>query len=174
MSTERNKSMVRRWSKLGMFVTVALLIALITSGISANLAFASSNMVPFTASISGTVVLTSPTTAVLSGSGNGTYMGPITYAGNVSNITPTPTGLTNDLVETLTAANGDTITFFCKEVAVQTSPGVFHGTDQWVVTGGTGRFAGATGSGTADTHVDLNKGTFTKNVTGTISAPNGN
>ena len=37
------------------------------------------------------------------------------------------------------------------------------------MTGGTGRFSGATGSGTGDTHVDLNVGTFTKALTGTIT-----
>ena len=42
--------------------------------------------------------------------------------------------------------------------SVQTSPGVFVGTDQWTVIGGTGRFAGATGSGTGVTHIDLNNG----------------
>ena len=42
--------------------------------------------------------------------------------------------------------------------SVQTSPGVFVGTDQWTVIGGTGRFGGATGSGTGVTHIDLNNG----------------
>jgi hypothetical protein len=37
------------------------------------------------------------------------------------------------------------------------------------VAGGTGRFSGATGSGTGDTTVDLSSLTFTKEGTGTIS-----
>jgi hypothetical protein len=162
--------------KLWTFVTMAMLIALMSAGTSTSLAFASSSQiqVPFQGSISGTVAFTGPTTAVLSASGNATYLGLTAYTGDVSDITPTPTGLTNVLVETLTAANGDTLTFLCSEVAIETSPGVFQATDQWVVIGGTGRFAGATGQGTADTHVDLNNGTFTKQLTGTISAPNGN
>ncbi len=51
------------------------------------------------------------------------------------------------------------------------SPGLFLGTDSWTVIGGTGKFAGATGSGTGVTHVDLNpsKLTFTKDFTGTIT-----
>lgn len=162
--------------KLSMFVTLAMLIALVSAGTGTNLAFASSSQVqaPFKGTISGTVVLTGPTTAVLSGSGIATYLGLTGYAGDVSDITPTPTGLTNVLVETLTAANGDTLTFFCTEVAVEISPGVYQATDQWVVIGGTGGFAGAVGQGTANTQVNLNNGTLTKQLTGTISAPNGN
>jgi hypothetical protein len=154
---------------------VAMLIALVTAGTGTSLVYAkSSHQIPFKGSISGTVAFTGPTTAVLSASGNLTHLGHTAYAGDVSDITPTPTGLTNVLVETLTAANGDTLTFFCTEVAVETSPGVFQATDQWVVIGGTGRFEGATGQGIADTHVDLNNGTFSKQLTGTISALNGN
>ena len=119
------------------------------------------------------VAFTSPTTAELSGSGKAIHLGNTLYAGNVSDIIPTPTGLTNVLVETLTAANGDSLNFLCTEVAVETSPGVFQATDQWVVIGGTGRFEGATGQGTADTQVNLNNGTFSKQLIGTISAPNG-
>ena len=168
------KKFFSKRGKLWMFVTVAMLFALVIAGTSTSLAYASSShQIPFEGSISGTVAFTSPTTAVLSGSGNATHLGLTMYAGNVSDITPTPTGLTNVLVETLTAANGDTLTFFCTEVAVETSPGVFQATDQWVVIGGTGRFEGATGQGTAETHVDLNSGTFTKQLTGTVSAPNG-
>jgi hypothetical protein len=169
------KKFFSKGSKLWMFITLAMLIALVTAGTGASLAYASSSQVqvPFMGSISGTVAFTSPTTAVLSASGVATHLGRTTYAGNVSDITLTPTGLTNVLVETLTAANGDTLTFYCTEVAVETSPGVYQATDQWVVIGGTGRFEGASGQGTAETHVDLNNGTFTKQVTGTISAPNG-
>lgn len=162
--------------KLWMFVTLAMLIALVSAGAGTNLAFASSSQVqvPFKGTISGTVIITSQTTAVLSGSGGATYLGLTAYAGNVSDISQTSTGLTNVLVETLTAANGDTLTFLCTEVAVETSQGVFQGTDQWVVIGGTGGFEGVVGQGTANTQIDLNNGTFTKQLTGTISAPNGN
>ncbi len=146
MPTEQNKSIASRWGKAWIFVMLAMFIALVVSGPSTNLAYAESNQVevPVNGSISGTVTFTGPATAVLSGSGITTVLGRTTYAGNVSAITPTPTGLANVLVETFTAPNGDTLTTICTEVAVETSPGVFHGTDQWVVTGGTGRFEGAT------------------------------
>jgi hypothetical protein len=46
---------------------------------------------------------------------------------------------------------------------------VYHGTDVWTVSGGTGRFSGATGSGTGDTTVDLTNLTFTQDGTGSIT-----
>jgi hypothetical protein len=149
---------------------VAMLIALMVSGP----AYAASNQIPINGSFSGTVTFTSSTTAVLSGSGIADQLGLTAYAGNVSDLAPTPTGFTDLLVETLTAANGDTITILCHQVAVQKSPGVLEGTDQWIVVSGTGRFSGATGSGTGVTFVDLNRGTFSKQLIGTISAPAGN
>ncbi len=136
MSTELNKSIVGRWSKLWMFATVAMLIALVISGPGASLAYAKSNQVPFKASFSGTVAVTGPTSAVLNGSGMASHLGNTAYTGNVSDITPTASGFTDVLVETLTAANGDTITILCNQVAVQESPGVFVGTDEWTVIGG--------------------------------------
>jgi len=174
MSTKLNQSNVLRWNKLWNFVMAGLLIAMLVSGISIGPAHAASNQVPFNASFSGTVAFTGPTSAALSGSGISTYLGLTAYAGVVSEITPTDTGLTDVLVETLTAANGDTITILCNQVAVQQASGVFQGSDEWTVIGGTGRFAGATGSGTGIAHVDLNNGTFSKQLIGTISAPSGN
>jgi len=173
MSTELSNSIDRRWSKLWVFAAVAMLIALVFSAVSASSVLADSNQVPFKAYFSGSAAFTGPTTAVLNGSGNATYLGNTAYIGNVSDITPTPNGLTDVLVETLTAANGDTLTILCNQVAIQVSPGVFEGADQWTVIGGTGRFAGATGQGTGVTHVNLNNGTFDKQLNGTISAPIG-
>ncbi len=129
MSTEQNQFVARRWGQAWMVVTLAMLIALVVSGLNTNLTYAASNQVPFTGSVSGTVTFTSPTTAVLSGSGIALYLGNISYAGTVSAITPTATGMTDVLVETLTAANGDTLTLLCNQVATQTSPGLFVASD---------------------------------------------
>lgn len=168
-----NKIFSKR-SKIWMFLTLAMFIALVTAGTGTSLAYADSNQIPFNGSFSGAVTITGETTAALGGSGIAAHLGLSAYVANVSDITPTATGFTDVLVETLTAANGDTLTIRCVQVAVQTSPGVFVGTDQWTVTGGTGRFAGATGQGTGVTQVNLNSGTFTKQLIGTISAPTGN
>ncbi|HYV14345.1 MAG TPA: hypothetical protein VE980_25790 [Pyrinomonadaceae bacterium] len=51
---------------------------------------------------------------------------------------------------------------------------VFTSTGTYTVTGGTGAFANATGSGTIDTLTDLCAGTSTGIYTGTISRPNSN
>jgi hypothetical protein len=72
------------------------------------------------------------------------------------------------LIETLIAANGDTLTILCVQNVQDLGNGQLHGTDSWTVTGGTGRFAGATGSGTGDTYV-RGLATFTKHMTGTLS-----
>ncbi len=156
---------------VAVIVTVA---AVATSGAAASSAYAASIQVPFKASVSGTVTPTSGTTFTLAGTGNdliASLMGKISYTGSVVITAVDPvTGVIKDtLTETLTAANGDTLTLLCQQVATPISPGVYHGVDQWTVIGGTGRFSGAAGSGTGDTYVDLNKGTFTKEMTGAIS-----
>ena len=70
---------------------------------------------------------------------------------------------------TFVAANGDTLTLRCDQVATPKTPGVLHGVDKWRVISGTGRFADATGSGTGATDADLNKGTFAKTMSGSIA-----
>ena len=109
----------------------------------------------------------------LSGTGQAIHLGNVKSYTAVGQITG-PT--TDTLTETFTAANGDTLTILCIQALEDLGGGVFRGTDTWEVIGGTGRFSGATGSGTGVTYVDLNVGalTFTKDLTGTISAPNGN
>ena len=123
----------------------------------------------FTAVTLGTVQPTSESTFQLSGVGTGSRIGAYTYEGEVVVESVDQNGvITDTLTETLRLANGDTITILCHQVAVPVSPGVYEGTDQWTVIGGTGRYAGASGSGTGTTHVDLNDGTFAKSMTGSI------
>jgi hypothetical protein len=119
------------------------------------------------ASVSGTVSLTSESTFQLAGTVKANHIGNMKgYQANGTFTSPT----TDTLTETLTAANGDTLTILCNQVIEETGvPGVLHGTDTWTVIGGTGRFSNATGSGTGETNVDLNAGTFTKQMTGVIS-----
>jgi len=159
-----------------MLVTlVAMLIALGAMGIRARSVAAARGQIPFNGSYSGTAILTSPTSATFSGTGIATQLGFSTNKGNSAVTSPDsscPGGLANNHYETLTAANGDTLTLISYDVACPTSPGAFHGTGHWVVTGGTGRFSGATGKGTFDGHSDFNQGVFSFQLTGTISAPN--
>lgn len=151
-------------------VPVVAILTLGLIGLGANLASASSQ-VPFNGSVSGTVTPTSEVSFVLAGTGKASHLGKVGYQGVVQ-ITDEDkdTGVITDiLTETFTAANGDTLTLLCNQVATPVAPGVYDGVDQWTVMGGTGRFENAEGSGTASTHVDLNAGTFTKELTGTIA-----
>jgi hypothetical protein len=163
---------------------VVMLIAIGTIGIAGNPASAAStHQVPFHASFSGTAAFTpatpdSPATALFTGTGTASHLGRST---NVNHITVTgpascPGGIANINIETLTAANGDTLvlTGDHDQGCPTGSPGVVHGTGDWTVTGGTGRFAGATGQGTFDGGADFTQGTFSFQLTGTISAPGGN
>jgi hypothetical protein len=85
-----------------------------------------------------------------------------------------PNGFTNADYETLTAANGDTLTILSSNVACPTDGGYYHATGHWVVIGGTGRFSGTTGQGDMDCHSLLVQGGPNSfQLTGTISAPNG-
>ncbi len=80
----------------------------------------------------------------------------------------------NTFTAVWTAANGDTVTnqtisFLLTE---EISPGVFTYNQYIVITGGTGRFVGATGSATAIGTINLNTGAFDGYLVGTISRPN--
>ena len=158
---------------------VVMLIAIGTIGIGANSASAAAgHQVPFRASYSGTAAFTSATTALFTGTGIASHLGRSTNVNHITVTGPATScsgGFANINVETLTAANGDTLELRGPhDVGCPTRPGVVHGTGDWTVTGGTGRFAGATGQGTFDGVADFNRGTFSFQLTGTISAPGGN
>jgi hypothetical protein len=161
-------SLSRRAPRFG-FVVALIALGLAALGVTAAGA-AGSNATPLRADVAATVAATGPTTFQLSGAGDATHLGKFQYAGTVE-ITDVDTHgvITDVLIETLTAANGDTLTLHCDQTARPVAPGVYHGTDQWTVIGGTGRFAGATGSGTGSTDVDLNQGTASKTMSGPIA-----
>jgi len=166
---------VVRWKNGFAVAAGALLLAAGSLALSAPSEAADQRAVPLEGWYSGSVVVNGPlavgTTADVSGAGNATQLGRLRHSGSAVITSLLPNGFTNVLTETLTAANGDTITLLCTEVATEVSAGVFHGVDSWVVIGGTGRFAGATGSGTAETEVDLRNGTYSKRISGSITAP---
>jgi hypothetical protein len=71
-----------------------------------------------------------------------------------------------------TAANGDTVSADFTGLATPTEiPGVLYIVETATITGGTGRFAGATGSFTVERWYDTVTGTTTGYFEGTISAP---
>jgi hypothetical protein len=153
---------------------VTMLMALGTIGTGARSAHAAGAQVPFGGAYAGTLAFTSPTTAALSGTGIATYLGPSTNQGLVTMEGPASCGgfaVINN--ETLTAPNGDALSITIHDVSCPISPGVYHGTGTYVVTGGTGRFSGATGQGSFDGRGDFNHGQFAFVLTGTVSAPTG-
>ena len=157
---------------------VVMLIAIGTIGIAGNPASAAStHQVPFHASFSGTAAFTSATTALFTGAGTASHLGRSTNVNHITVSGPAncPGGFANINIETLTAANGDTLVLTGDhDQACPTGPEAVHGIGDWTVTGGTGRFAGATGQGTFDGVADFGQGTFSFQLTGTISAPGGN
>jgi hypothetical protein len=52
-------------------------------------------------------------------------------------------------------------------------PNRYHGSGHWIVTGGTGRFAGASGSGSSNGHSDVNRATFDTSLLGHVSLAHG-
>jgi hypothetical protein len=153
----------------------AMLIALGTFGIGATSASAA-HRVPFRGSYSGRATFASDGTLHFSGTGFSALLGKGTNEGHVVFTSGTPGcagGLPNDNYETLIGASGDSLMIVSHDVACPVGPNQYHGTGNWVVTGGTGRFSNATGAGTLDGKSDLANGTFTFQLTGNISAPNG-
>jgi hypothetical protein len=70
-----------------------------------------------------------------------------------------------------TAANGDTLTADFKGVATLVAPGILYIEETATITGGTGRFAGATGSFSVERLYDIAAGTTIGSFEGTISSP---
>jgi hypothetical protein len=152
--------------------TAVTILSLGIAGLSASAASAASSQIPFRASFAGSGEQTSQTTTAFQGSGTATHLGRIATDGHVLitgfDDSSCPGGVPNINVETLTAANGDTLTITSQDVACPTAPGVYHGTGQWTVTAGTGRFSDAAGHGSYDGSADFNAGTFYIDLTGTL------
>jgi hypothetical protein len=126
---------------------VLLAIGLMTVALP-NVASAAPTGEPFVSSYAGTPAFTSASTVQFSGSGKATLLGASTNTGDIVIHGPDascPGGLANTNVETLWAANGDTLVLTMHDVSCPVGTNVYHGTGHWEVTGGTGRFLGATG-----------------------------
>jgi hypothetical protein len=116
-----------------------------------------------------TITSTTPTTkATITATGNYEHLGKTTFLGLATMTGGSECGgFTATEQETFTAANGDQIFATGADVACSTSnPNVIHLTDSTTITGGTGRFANASGSFT--TQVDATAASPTA-TTGTLS-----
>jgi hypothetical protein len=129
--------------------------------------------VPFKGSLEGVVTVTPlqpPYVSVLvKATGNGTQLGQFTLAipHTVNRTNRTATG-TYQFV----AANGDTLTAsFSGQATPTATAGVLSIVETATITGGTGRFAGATGSFTCVRLYNTVTGKTTGSFNGTISVP---
>lgn len=129
--------------------------------------------VPFRGTLAGTATVTplgGPMVAVeITASGTATYLGRFTllapHVVNQATLTATGTYL-------ITAANGDTITADLAGTARMVEPpNVVAITETATVTGGTGRFAGATGSIQVERVFNRATGVTTGTLDGWISTP---
>ena len=127
---------------------------------------------PFKGNLEGTQTVTpqQPPLALVAGqaTGNATHLGQFTvqFPHTVNFATSRGEG-----TYTFTAANGDTLT---ADFTGQAQPGPITSiVEEAVITGGTGRFAGATGRFTARRLFDRSAGTTTGSFDGTISIPRG-
>lgn len=131
------------------------------------------DQVPFRGTLAGTATITplgGPMVAVeITASGTATYLGRFTllapHVVNQATLTATGTYL-------ITAANGDTITADLAGTARMVEPpNIVAITETATVTGGTGRFAGATGSIQVERVFNRATGVTTGTLDGWISTP---
>lgn len=131
------------------------------------------SQVPFKANLSLQGTLGNPNTCangtlliVISGGGHATHLGATTdqqsHCQNVVN------GQVTDGQYTFTAANGDTISgTYSAQLIPSGANSIVQG--QFTITGGTGRFSGASGSGAAS-GIQYTDGSASLSLTGTISS----
>jgi hypothetical protein len=139
-------------------------------------------LVPFRATAAGTYQVQPPPPNVVitaTGVGQATHLGRFEFAIR-NTVTPVATpapgcviSSTEIFTATLTAANGDTISLVGTGTSCQNPPAV-EIVDVATVTGGTGRFEGATGSVTVTTTANQTARTEVVRFHGAISVPGAN
>lgn len=179
----------RRAQVFGPTPPVALLVLAVVAAIAA-LAWtivrpqraAATSQVPFHATISETypppaICSTSPDTLLCiapTGSGQATHLGQTSESARiVEDLSKQISADCNSETRTttLTGANGDQITMVATGFACATSPTTVSARDVYTITGGTGRFTGATGMGADSVSIDRAARTATATYDGTLSAP---
>ena len=152
-------------------LSLALLAVLALAGPAA--AGGQEKQVPFRGELEGVATVTPRTPPFvfvnIEGSGHANQLG--NFEASIPHVTNRSNG---NAVGTyvFTAANGDTLTAdFTSQVTPTDVPGVVNVAVTATITGGTRRFAGATGSFDAERIVDMAHGTVTESFDGTISTP---
>jgi len=135
---------------------------------------AAKEQVPFRGRLEGIVATVTPLTppfvaVTLEGEGHATQLGHFDVSSSL--VANAADGTAVGTYE-FTAANGDTLTADYTESFTPTDvPGVFSDVITATITGGTGRFAGATGSFVSDRVADHVTGIVSDSFDGTISIP---
>lgn len=147
-----------------------LFLALVAASVS--LACIAASAVAAETPFKGTVnadetVVPSPPTASLTrdGTGTATYLG--RYTEHIVMTIHLPT-LSSTGTATFTAANGDTLTASVLGQATRTSPTTLSIREDYTITGGTRRFADATGNFTLHSTVDQTTGVSSGTFSGSI------
>jgi hypothetical protein len=158
--------MKRFWSAAGVALAVVGVIVLAGPA-------AAADPVPFKGSLSGDVThapVDPQTDAVLvEATGTATHLGRFTL--DVPHLVNLPTRTAAGTYE-FTAANGDKVyAEFTGQASPTATPGVIYIVETATITGGTGRFAGATGSFVTERLYDRIAGTTIGSFEGAISVP---
>ncbi|HEV3261660.1 MAG TPA: hypothetical protein VG013_32725 [Gemmataceae bacterium] len=134
---------------------------------------AAGEQVPFKGSLEGDVTVTPLAPPFLSvdieATGKATHLG--RFALDIPHVVKVANGTATGSYE-FTAANGDTLfADFTGTARPTATPGVLYIEETATITGGTGRFAGATGSFAVERLFDTVAGTTIGSFEGTISSP---
>ena len=160
------RSGLRRRTLIGLLVLPALALPMQA---------AANDRIPVKARETGTFELLGPCQTggmilEVTGTGHATQLG--NYNGNYRECLDPATGAVTRGTFTLTAANGDKVFGTHSGQALPTDdPNVVHYEDPGVITGGTGRFAGAGGILTTRGLANLATGDYTGTITGSVSRP---
>jgi hypothetical protein len=157
---------LRRQTLMGLLVLVALAV---------SMPAAAGDQVPLKGSATGTFQLLGPceTDGVVvdvTGTGHATHLGK--YTSHYRECLVPATGAVTDGSFTLTAANGDMVFgTYSGQVFPTGHPNVLTYEDPGVITGGTGRFAGASGIADQSGVANLATGEYRGTITGSVSSP---
>jgi hypothetical protein len=159
--------------KLSVPTMIALLLVILVVGTTLAAAASAGKPLPFKGSIEAleTYQVNGPTMLVMAtGSGEATHLGRYTVTYEVAVDLPTGTG--SGISAHYVAANGDSLFAEGSGQATPTDdPSVFVVVENYTITGGTGRFDGATGSFTEDRRVNIQTGVTSGTISGNIVIP---
>jgi hypothetical protein len=152
---------VRHPLLVGLVVAVAVSLASVSVAVAAETPFKGT----FNAVETSQLVFPPIASVDREGTGTATYLGKYTEHATlqVNVLLGSSTG-----TSTFTAANGDTLTASITGQSSLTSPGVLSIIEVYTITGGTGRFAGATGTFTLESTLNLATETSSGTFSGAI------